>query len=260
MFRRNFTNRRYDNFKKYNEDKKEIECCNNKDIFQHENSILKEFWCHFPTAIISLCFSILCATIVISLFKTIKEDSYNICFSIFHLFHYNHILLATMTGFFSFLKLCKKNYIFSLLISLINSIFFCSISDIVIPSLGSFFIGGQIKLHLCIFNINDMINLLIFGLFGSLGAFALYKSKNESSMKFLNWIHISHVWISSFSATFYIFSFINIFDPIDSGVFFILLTIAVVFPCILSDTIIPFLISKYLQKYNDFCYKKNNLR
>jgi hypothetical protein len=261
MLRKKFTPEvKNNNIKKHNYIDNDETCCNGKNLYKHENSILKEFWCHFPTAIISLCFSLLCAIIFISIFKAIKDDSYDICFSIFHVFHYNHILLAVMTGFFSFLKFFNKNYIISFLISMFNSILFCSLSDIVIPSLGSFFIGTPIKMHLCIFNIDDTINLLIFGLFGSIGAYALHKSEKESSEKFLNWVHIAHVWISSFSATFYIFSFVNISDHLEIGSFFILLTISVVFPCILSDTIIPIAISKYLQRYNNFCYKKNNSR
>ena len=158
---------------------------------------------------------------------------------IFHLFHPAHMLFsaAATAGIF---RKYEKTYFKPIVIGLFGSVFFCGLSDILIPHVGGFFIGSQIPLHFCMFEQPGMI--LTFSAFGILlGIISADASERKSTI----FSHSMHVWVSTMASILYIVAYTGRLEWINHlGLIFMLVTVAVVIPCCFSDIIFPIFMSK----------------
>ena len=210
----------------------------------HENcchGVFDEFACHFPYAVFSLSISFIVLTMISALATTqVSPESY---FALFHTFHYLHIVFAAVGTALTFFRF-SKNFLLGFLVSIFSPMIFCVLSDIVLPYLGGSIVGVNMKLHICFYH--DFTNIGVFLLFGILTGLALtYHGPHTESSSFLaRWAHFWHILLSSMAALFYMVA--NGFDcwmP-HVGVIFLLLVMAVVVPCTLSDVVVPIVIAR----------------
>lgn len=225
--------------------------------YEHEHSFFKEFFCHFPIALVSLCFSVIFAFLYESFFIS-NSELLKITYSrLFHTTHYIHILFATMGGLMMFLRFAPGRYIFGTIVSMISAMLFCTISDIILPSITSPIFGEKIGIHICFFDFTDAMNILIFSFLGILGALCINFGDRKQNITTSKWLHGSHVWMSCLASLFYLFSNISYLNIDNLGFLVLAMTISIVFPCVISDTIIPVFFGKFLlKKHNIYDEKK----
>jgi hypothetical protein len=227
----------------------------------HDHSIIQEFICHIPIALFSLCFSFLFIELFISIIKNISNFNslyYEIFNNLFHISHYIHILLAGFASIVLFLNFSPKSFLFGFFMSVFNSIFFCTLSDVVLPSIATFLLGFNLKIHICFFHLNDTFNILTFVILGAIGGICLIKGDKQRSLKISKFVSMGHIAIGCIASFLYILSQINVSLVNFSGLFLIMLLLIVIIPCTLSDVLIPIFLSKWYVKKNNFYDNKKN--
>lgn len=212
----------------------------------HEYSITQELSCHLPYATFSvaICFVILSFMYFISLGFLVEEDllrgGYHM---LFHSFHYLHLIFATTGTFVAFSRFSRK-ILLCIVVSLISPAIFCTLSDIALPALAGYLLGLEMGVHICFFSLHDFMNVMPFMLVGLITGYTISRHY-EAMLSFVSLSsHFVHILISSLAATFYTASYG--FDAWHSymGILFLLLVIAVVVPCTISDVVIPIYFSR----------------
>lgn len=155
---------------------------------------------------------------------------------LFHSFHFMHIAFAatgTLITYFRF----SKNIIQGMLVGVFTSMIFCTLSDAILPYIAGRMLGVHMHLHLCF--LTELHNILPFLCAGLVNGFVMSRHEPSQQTFFSGFSHFSHILISSLASIFYLVSqgctdwYANI------GMVFVLLVIAVVVPCTLSDIVIP---------------------
>ena len=145
----------------------------------------------------------------------------------FHSFHFLHILASSIVTAGIFYKY-KKKIIPSILIGIFGSILIGTISDVIFPFLGGSLLNLNTTFHLPL--IEKPIQVLAFSLAGCFVGINFKKTKFP---------HFIHVFLSVFASLFYITSFSNSLN-FNSFLFSILIVfVAVIIPCCISDILIP---------------------
>ena len=223
-------------------------CCLSKN---HKNIIYDEFLCHLPMAILSLsvCLFLVALLNEIMAFLTVKKLYQLFYLNLFHIAHYIHILCASFSSFYSCYGTQKnssyKQILFYIFFALINSIIFCTLSDILLPFLGTLFFQNNVVMHICLFCKTDLINALFFSIFGILSGYALSRGDHEYSYKVAKKVHIGHIWFGCIASILYLFSQLDINISSHASSLFTILFISILAPCIFSDICLPFLIKQY---------------
>jgi hypothetical protein len=268
MFKKKFHNNKYDDkksFQNHNEEiikKKHIDDSESSYLNQaccitHKggNVLLQEFLCHLPISILALSVSIFLLILfdgVLSEFinLTIKE---NIYLNLFHISHYIHILFASFASFYAFSNffMLKKIWL-GIILAILNSFLFCTLADIILPTLGVYFLNSTISIHFCFLHYDDLFNALSFSLFGIFAAYCLLQGNKKYALVIARKVHLGHVWFGSISAILYLFSQIQINVISHVTFLFILLFLSVVIPCIFSDICMPYFFNLYINKKNDY--------
>lgn len=225
----------------------------------HSHSLREEIWCHVPFALLSIIISFIVAGILFFVIKIGGESFVKNAFNeLFHLTHYIHIFFASLTMTIWMYKVPSNKKILFWILGVINTIIFCTLSDIILPALGEFFLNNKINLHICFFNTHDLKMLLCFLLFGSFAGYALSKGNKKNLIDVTSYMHFSHILISSLSALFYIISHTSI-DWINlSGYLLIILFFSVFIPCTISDFLLPYIYSSFLNRRNNPWKKEIN--
>lgn len=163
----------------------------------------------------------------------------------FHLLHFLHIAFASFTSFLT-MRQSQLNFLVSLLLSISVPVVFCTLSDIVLPFLGAWLVGVEMKLHLCLIcNADVMFFFILTGILSSI--FAVFFIKQRDVLNLVNMItHGLHAFFGVSAALVYMTGFgfsswANHFIYV-----FILMMLAVVLPCIASDFILPQVIVNFL--------------
>lgn len=207
-----------------------------------EHKIMDEIICHFPYAVFSVAFSLIVLNFMD--FVAVGKDSSNlepIWFGLFHSFHFMHITFAAVGTLLSFSKL-SKNLFRGLVLSAVTATGFCMLSDIVFPYLGGRLLGVPMTFHICFFH--EFANIIPFLIVGLLTGMALSKHDHGSKGTFGLWSHFAHIFVSSLASSFYMVS--NGFNDWSNqiGYVFLVLIVAVVIPCTLSDVAAPMFLAK----------------
>lgn len=223
-------------------------CC----ISNKGNMLFQEFLCHLPMSILSLSISLFLLIFFDGFFSelisiVIKKNLYS---NLFHMSHYIHILFASFASFYAFSQsfLSEKKLLLGAILAMINSFIFCTLADIVLPTLGALFLDNTIEIHLCFLHWNDMFNALFFSLFGIFASYCLIKGNKKYAAVIAKNVHLGHVWFGCIAALFYLFSQIQIDIILNISFLFALLFLSVVVPCIFSDICIPYLFNSYINK------------
>lgn len=163
--------------------------------------------------------------------------------TLFHSFHYLHLLFAVMGTFVAFSRFSSA-LLPALIISLISPAFFCTVSDVLLPTWAVHLLGVDMHMHICFTNLHDTLNVLPFMLVGLVCGYALQRHHEASLGFFSLGSHFVHILISSLAATFYIVSF-GFWDWYsDMGLLYAMLVGAVVVPCTVSDIVVPYFFSR----------------
>ncbi len=218
----------------------------------HDHSLKQELMCHLPIALIAFCLTFLGVVFfdtTLKMFTSVVHEFYH---GLFHMAHYAHILFATAGSLIMFLRFSERSYIVGGFLSLISSVLFCTLSDIVMPTVSGKVIGFDIGIHLCLFDCTDLLNVIIFGCAGVITGLCLYNGEKERNSSIVRFIHTSHIVMSCIASFMYILAHTSIQWIDNAGMLLVTLVIAVVFPCILSDVIAPYIGGKIYQRKNNF--------
>lgn len=219
----------------------------------HAGSLRDELIHHFPFA----AFSVASGFIALSVFYFLGEvagastkalnEAYH---TLFHAFHYLHLVFAT-TGTFVMFSRFSKRLIPGLLVATISPAIFCTLSDIALPALAGNILGVSMGVHICFAHLHDTLNLIPFVVVGLLnGVFLRWHS--EAALSFFSVrAHFVHILISSLAAMFYMvsFGFDRWYDSM--GLLFIFLILAVVVPCTVSDVVVPMYFARFKAKKDE---------
>ncbi len=211
---------------------------NNLDHHHESHSFREELMHHMPYAI----FSAALAIIILSLldynsrgFLQASRQGYDM---LFHSFHFLHILFASTGTVITYSRFAKnQNLLKTLLIGIISPMFFCILSDVVLPYFAGVALGVDMQLHICFHR--ELRNIAPFLFIGIINGLIL-RSHHSSMLKVFSLsAHFTHILISSLASLFYMVSHgLNSWAPI-MGYVYLLLIVAIVVPCTFSDVIIP---------------------
>jgi len=207
------------------------------DHKSHESSVISEVICHLPWATFSIAFGFIILGILhyvgLGIPAKASHEGYHI---LFHSFHYLHIIYAVVGTMVTFSRFSKA-WVRGVIISIISPIFFCTVSDIALPTLAGKLLGVDMHIHICfISELSNIVPLLVIGLITGVAL----SGHNEKALGFFSLgSHFVHILISSLASLFYMVSygFDGWYDTM--GLLFLFLLVAVVIPCTLSDVVVP---------------------
>src|SRR3990167_2925049 len=217
-----------------------MSCCNKTQ--NHAHTISDEVFSHLPYAVFSVAFSLVVLS-VFSFFGTMLQPSmvYSAWDRLFHSFHFMHIIFAASGSMLTFFRFSNDLWK-GIFVSGITSILFCALSDAFLPYLGGRLLGVDMHLHICfIYEIWNVLPFLVVGL--GTGVF-MRRHELEVRGVLSLWSHFTHIMISSLASSFYLVA--NGFDnwAVKIGPVFLVLIVAVLIPCSLSDVVIPMFFAK----------------
>jgi len=219
---------------------KDIHCCGS-DL--RLRSLFDEFVCHFPYAVFSLTLCLIALSVVapsaIVQVAAVKATF----FRLFHSFHYLHILFASAGAILTFFRYSQRLFL-GILVGIISPVFFCMLSDIIMPYIGGEILGARMHLHICFFS--EFVNVSLFLLIGLLTGFVLnfHVARKHASSLFTRWLHFFHILLSSMASMFYMVSHGFFHWDQQMGLVFVVLIFAVVVPCTLSDVVVPVFVAR----------------
>ncbi len=209
----------------------------------HDHTLIGELACHLPYAFFSVALGLTILSFVTFFTfngweSQVVQDGAD---TLFHSFHFMHIAFAatgTLITFFRF----SKNVFRALLVGVFSSTFFCLLSDVFLPYIGGELLGMHMHLHICF--ATELANVLPFLFVGIINGFVMSRHEVDRQPYYSLFSHFAHIFISSLASIFYLVShgFFHWQDHI--GYVFLLLIVAVVVPCTLSDVVVPMLIAK----------------
>ncbi len=200
--------------------------------------IFKDLKEHIPYSVLSSVFALVVVGLLTVICGLIDIDRFpEAAKSMFHLFHPAHMLLSATATAAMFWK-HERRLLKAILIGFFGAVLLCGASDILIPYLGGRLLGASLELHICI--IKDpllVMPFLFIGIFTGIVA-------AESIPRATFFSHTAHVFVSSIASVLYLvaFGFINWIAL--TGAVFVLVFLAVVIPCCLSDIVFPLLLVK----------------
>lgn len=218
----------------------------------HNGLVWSELLHHLPYAIFSLALGMVILSIldvlgVGSAAQHVHEHGHHHheasggAHLLFHSFHFLHIIFAITGSLVTFSRF-SNNLFKGIVVALISSLFFCTLSDVILPYLAGTLLGVHMHFHICL--ISELHNVIPFYAIGLLNGIVM--SKHHSSLKSLYSVgsHFVHILISSLASLFYLISegFNNWYPQM--GLLFLFMIVAVVVPCTLADVIVPIFFAK----------------
>lgn len=148
--------------------------------------------------------------------------------SAFEILHPLHIIVSGAASAAIFYKY-KKNFMYAVFVGVISSITIGTLSDVLVPYFGAISLGFNPEFHLPL--IEDTVIVLGASILGSIIGI---------KAKLTKFPHSAHVFLSVFASLFYLLAFVGTLTPILLILSIIIVSIAVVIPCCISDILIPF--------------------
>lgn len=213
--------------------------CHDHDM--SDGIIYAEILHHLPYAIISIALGLIIISLLDSSVAYTREGSFNL----FHTFHFLHLIFATSGSIITFLRF-SKNVTQAVIISMISSIVFCTLSDIILPYISALILGMSIHLHICLKSeLHNVIPFLLIGVFNGL---VLSKHSSEVMEIYSMRSHFAHILISSLASLFYLVSEGMCDWYHQMGLIFLMQIIAVLIPCTFADLIVPLFFARLRKK------------
>ena len=201
-----------------------------------------ELVCHFPYAVFSVALSLISAALL-GYFsfgaqpQTVESGS----LILFHALHFMHIVFASTGTVLTFFRF-SNNVVKGMIVGAISSIFFCVLSDVVMPYLVGESMGVVMDFHICF--LTEWYNVAPFLAVGLFNGWVLSKHASGQGSFYSIWSHFMHIFVSSLASTLYIISHGMHDWHAHMGILFIFLVIAVVVPCTMSDVVVPIYFSQ----------------
>jgi len=165
---------------------------------------------------------------------------------LFHNLHFLHLVFATSGSLVMFLRY-SKSYFLAIVVAVFGSGFLCILSDVLFPYISGLMLGFPMKLHVCIFS--DFFNVSIFLALGVISGLAhQYHAKLSCKNENVMFIHTMHVFVSALASCFYLVGHGFALSKSSFGFVYIMMILAVVVPCSLSDVFLPMLIARISRK------------
>ena len=184
--------------------------------------IVHELRHHGPFTAFATVIAILIALFLTKYGINVAEES----FEIFHPLHVIASAIVTSAMFYKF----KKNVIKGILVGVSGAIIIGSLSDVILPFLGGLIFALKPSFHLPIIEEPLMI----------LGAAFLGAAIGIIS-GFTRVPHFIHVFLSIFASMFYLLAYSTTLGFFGLAATLLIVFIAVLIPCCMSDIIFPFL-------------------
>ncbi len=205
--------------------------------------LFEELACHMPYAVyaVSLCLGFL-SFLTLLYFRGCNPAEINkICNALFHNFHFMHIVFAGTGAIITFAKY-SKNWFKGVIVGSICAMFFCVLSDILMPYIGGRLLGAPMDLHICFFH--EIKNILPFLVVGIANGMILASHHTSKQYTYSVVSHFVHIFVSSLASVFYLVGHGFLAWHKQIGMVFVLLLLAVVIPCTLSDIVVPLFFAK----------------
>jgi hypothetical protein len=130
----------------------------------------------------------------------------------------------------------ERNFVKTLLLTLIGTLLVCTASDVFLPYIFAKFFAVKMSLHLCV--LQHPFSILPFVCMGILCGLL---GRESSTFVFS---HLMHVLLSSAASFLYLVSF-GLSEWMHSfGAIFVVVVLCVMLPCCLSDIVFPLLLSR----------------
>ncbi len=160
---------------------------------------------------------------------------------LFHVAHPTHMFFSAAVTAAMFRRYRRSMWM-ACSVGIMGALTFCGLSDVLIPFLGGSLMKFRPELHLCVVVHPNLV--LPFVLLGALTGMTGSKSILQSTV----FGHSGHVLVSSMASLFYLISF-GVVDWMASlGAVFVIVTLAVLVPCCLSDIVFPLLAARSGEK------------
>jgi len=208
--------------------------------------LVEELEEHLPYSIFSVVLGLLVLGLLTFIAILLKAETVfpKASKELFHVFHPVHLLLSAAATTAMFWKHEKKMFK-ALIIGFLGAVVICGISDIAFPFLGGILLGVDMELHICFIEHPQIIFpfVLIGILAGFLAPMAIAKSTQYS--------HAMHVMISSMASILYLtaFGLVGWTDMI--GSILVIIILAVMIPCCISDIVFPLLLTSRESVFED---------
>jgi hypothetical protein len=201
----------------------------------HGFSLTEEILSHLPYAIMSVALALV--TLSFMDFMSPGQDRLSeAAHNLFHAFHFLHIVFAATGTFITFSRYSQK-IVTGLLVASIGSLTFCTLSDVILPSIAGAMLGVPIHMHICLFS--EWNNILPFLFVGLLNGVIMSRHDNSVKSYYSVASHFVHILVSSLASLFYMVAedFTDWYSQF--GLVFLLLIVAVLVPCTLADLVVP---------------------
>lgn len=164
---------------------------------------------------------------------------------LFHSFHFAHILFAasgTMVTFYRY----SRNLLAGIIVGIVSSVVFCTLADILLPYAAGRLLGVDMELHICFKS--ELANIVPFLAIGVINGIIIPRGKEDHTEQHSVSLHFIHTFISAMASIFYAIGhgLENFHEYL--GMFFVLMLVAVVIPCTLSDVVVPILWARMVNK------------
>jgi hypothetical protein len=209
----------------------------------HRHTLYEELMCHFPYAVfaVSLCLGLLSFLTLLSFREADPKTVHKISNALFHNFHYMHIAFAGTGVMITFAKY-SRNWLKGIIVGACTSSTFCILSDILMPYVGGRLLGADMDLHVCF--LHEFLNIAPFLVVGIANGVILANHHISRQSAYSVFSHFVHIFISSLASVFYLVGHGFLMWHKQIGMVFILLLVAVVVPCTLSDIVVPLFFAK----------------
>lgn len=184
--------------------------------------LLHELKHHSPFTLIATAIAIIFIILIKYIFSFSLEQE------AFEIIHPIHIIASAAVSAGIFYKY-KKSFPQALGVGIISAILIGSISDVILPYLGGLIFGLQTQFHLPL--INDPLLIIASALIG--GIIGIWTGLTKLP-------HLIHVGLSIFASLLYLLAFSSAFNILAFILVAIIIFVAVLIPCCVSDILFPF--------------------
>lgn len=218
-------------------------CATGSSSHNHCGGMKEEIIAHFPYAVFSVALGLIGVALLDYLSSGAKTPQMIKAgmHTLFHTFHFMHIVFAATGGMLTFFRY-SNNLVKGFVICSLSTVIFCITSDVLLPYLMGCMLGVPMKLHICF--ISELSNVIPFLVVGTLNGWILAQHEKHLHSFYSLWSHFVHIFVSSSAAILYTVSHGFSDWAHHMGMIFLLLVLAIVVPCTLSDVVIPFFFSK----------------
>jgi len=209
----------------------------------HEPTLSAELACHLPYAIFSVAISF--ALLAFWLFSPVSSADpialHRGVHTLFHVFHFMHVVFSATGVVITYLRF-GKGIGKALAVGAITAPIVCTLSDCILPFLGGRLFGVAVSFHFCWYS--EWMNVAPFLLVGLLNGVVMSYHGASRQGSYSLFSHFAHILVSSFASLCYLVSqgFVTWYEHI--GVLLLLMLVAVVLPCTVSDLVIPMFFAK----------------